>query len=166
METVENLIQQFSLAPHPEGGFYKETYRSTGLIAAENLTPAFAGSRPYSTAIYFLLPAGMFSAFHAISSDECWHFYDGLPLHIYIIEPNGNLNVVKLGRNIQHGEVYQAVVPAHCWFASRPAGSSGYSFTGCTVAPGFDFADFRMAGRAALLANYPQHQNIIAALTR
>lgn len=163
---MEEIIQKLKLLPHPEGGFYKETYRSKDVVMLDNPPQGFTGDRNFSTAIYYLLPAGMFSAFHAISSDECWHFYNGVPLNIYVIQPDGSLTVISLGNNLNKGEVYQAVVPANCWFASRPAAANGYSLTGCTVSPGFDFADFKMADRAVLLTLYPQHEKLIIELTR
>ena len=166
MKDIQEIIERLQLLPHPEGGFYRETYRSNYVIPAEVLPAGFSGNRSGSTAIYFLLPVDTFSAFHSISSDECWQFYEGLPVHIVIIQPNGALDVIKRGNNAEQGEVYQAVVPAHCWFASRPVGDSGYSLAGCTVAPGFDFADFKMAGRNVLVKQFPQHEKIIWQLTR
>jgi predicted cupin superfamily sugar epimerase len=164
--THTDIISSFSLLPHPEGGWYKENYRSTGTIAQQALPASFTGVRSFSTAIYFLLERGNFSAFHRIQSDECWHFYTGGALIIYVINAQGQLLQVRLGSNIQQGETFQYVVPAGCWFASAPADETSFSFVGCTVAPGFDFADFEMAERAALTAAYPQHAAVIKALTR
>ena len=112
------LIAVYNLSSHPEGGWYRQTYRSAEQIAADALPGRFSGSRPFSTAIYFLLEQGNFSAFHRIMSDECWHFYAGGPLEIFIIHPEGNLEVVIMGK--QAGQHFQYVVPAGCWFASRP----------------------------------------------
>lgn len=166
MLTEQELVEKLALLPHPEGGFYKETYRSELLIAKEALPEGFGGSRNCSTAIYYLLPAGAFSAFHRIRSDEGWHFYDGLPLNVYVIHLDGKLEVIRLGRDVLNGETYQAVVPAGCWFASKPMGDAGYSLAGCTVSPGFDFADFEMADREHLINDYPQHSELIKELTR
>ena len=164
--TVQQLIQQYNLQPHPEGGWYKETYKSTEYISGNTLPERFDGSRSFSTAIYFLLPAEQFSAFHRIQSDELWHFYAGEPLNIYVIDGEGVLSIIKLGNNILDGETMQAVVFAGCWFASRPVNSSGYSFVGCTVSPGFDFADFELAQADNLMQLYPQHQALIQSLCR
>lgn len=164
-DTVQGLITYYHMLPHPEGGYYKETYRSPGMIAATAL-PGFNGDRHYSTAIYFLLQQGDFSAFHRIKSDECWHFYSGGPLNVYIIDEDGHLKTIKLGNNISAGETFQYVVPAGCWFASIPAEGAAFSFVGCTVSPGFDFQDFELAEREALTAQYPQHQAVISQLTR
>ena len=164
--SIEQLVSTFKMLPHPEGGWYAEMYRSVELIPSSSLPPRFNGDRVFSTAIYFLLPANNFSAFHRIQSDECWHFYDGEPLNIYVIDTTGKLEIIKLGRNITAGECYQAVVSAGSWFASMPANNTGFSFVGCTVAPGFDFADFELADAAKLSASYPKHADIINRLCR
>jgi len=166
MHTVEQLIKQYALQPHPEGGWYKETYKSKEWIPANAMPERFTGDRAFSTAIYFLLEAGNFSAFHRIKSDECWHFYSGDPLQVYIIFPSGKLEIIELGSSFSRGELFQYVVPANCWFASRPAPGSGYSFVGCTVSPGFEFADFELAEAAELCALYPEHTGIINELCR
>lgn len=164
--TAKQLVQQFDLAIHPEGGYYKETYRAAEAISVTALPGRFGGDRSFSTAIYFLLEQGNFSAFHKIQSDECWHFYAGGCLLVHIIHLNGELETIKLGNDISQGECFQYVVPAGCWFASEPAPGKAFSFVGCTVAPGFDFADFEMANAQELIKTYPQHQTIINRLTR
>ncbi len=166
MQTPEELISFFRMQPHPEGGYYLQTYKSPGIIPRESLPAGFSGSRYFSTAIYFLLEKGNFSAFHRIKSDECWHFYTGQQLIIYIIDPEGNLKVVKLGAEIKDGELFQYVVPAGCWFASEPAPDSAFSFVGCTVSPGFDFNDFELAAGVALSRQYPRHKQLIDRLCR
>jgi predicted cupin superfamily sugar epimerase len=164
--TANQLIDHLQLQPHPEGGFFKETYRSKGLIASDCLPGSFNGDRPYSTAIYFLLQQNDFSAFHRIKSDECWHFYEGGTLLIHIINQEGNYSCVALGKHIDEGQQYQFTVPAGCWFASEPAPGTEFSLVGCTVAPGFDFADFEMANAGTLTKIYPQHHSIISSLCR
>ncbi|MEQ8808841.1 MAG: cupin domain-containing protein [Imperialibacter sp.] len=153
-------IDQLNLASHPEGGYFRETYRSVGTTTTK------AGQRSISTAIYFLLEAGNFSACHRIKSDEAWHFYDGDPLSIYVIQEDGVIEEIRLGLDFSAGQKPQAVVPANCWFASRVAVDGKFSLVGCTVAPGFDFQDFEMAERNKLIKEYPQHQSIITSLTR
>ena len=164
--TVQQLIQQYNLQPHPEGGWYKETYKSDEYISGSTLPERFGGSRVFSTAIYFLLEQGNFSAFHRIKSDECWHFYAGDPLVIYVMQLNGRLDIIHLGNDIEKGQVFQFVVPANCWFASRPAPGSIFCFVGCTVAPGFDFTDFELAKASSLTALFPQQKAIIEELCR
>ncbi len=158
------LVEIYGLLPHPEGGFYKETYVSKEQIPQATLPTRFTGDRPFSTAIYFLLTQGNFSAFHRIKSDECWHFYEGDPLLVHVIKADGNYELIKLGPNAINGEMYQAIVPAGAWFASESVGA--FSFVGCTVAPGFDFADFEMADKEVLLSLYKQHEALIQKLCR
>ena len=165
-DRLQQLINHYKMQPHPEGGYYLQSYQSSGRIPAESLPEDFSGSRPFSTAIYFLLEQGNFSAFHRIKSDECWHFYAGQSLLVYVLQPNGNLDIIRVGNNLEVGETFQYVVPANCWFASEPAPESDFSFVGCTVAPGFDFEDFELAKAAELVQLFPQHQPIIARLCR
>ena len=160
------LIESFKLIQHPEGGWYRENYRSGEEIEATGLPERFGNKRSLSTAIYFLLEAGNFSAFHRIKSDECWHFYAGDPLEVLILAEENNLQVITLGNNPEAGELFQYVVPAGCWFASRPAAGSSFSFVGCTVSPGFDFDDFELASASILSREYPAQQEIIQSLCR
>lgn len=155
---IEELVSQLQLQPHPEGGFYAETYRSAVLV------PTPAGPRPAATMIYFLLTAGNFSAFHRIASDEGWHHYEGASLHVHVLHTDGRYECIKLGKEAD--AVPQAWVPAGAWFASEVAGPEGYALVGCTVAPGFDFADFELADAVALSARYPAQAALIAALCR
>ncbi len=166
MLTAQLLIDQYNLQPHPEGGWYKETYKSEESVQEDALPERFIHSRVFSTAIYFLLEQGNFSAFHRIKSDECWHFYAGETLQVFVIDQNGKLNIINLGSDISKGEVFQYVVPANCWFASKPSPGSSFCFVGCTVSPGFDFADFELADVDQLSSVYPQHKNIITELCR
>ena len=160
MTTAQDLIDRLRLAPHPEGGYYRETYRAADGIRA----PGFDGPRSISTAIYYLLAAGDRSMLHRIKSDEAWHFYAGGPLLIVALSPDGVLTETRLGSDVARGEIPQHIVPAGHWFGACPAEGSAYSLVGCTVAPGFDFADFEMSSRAALIAAFPQHADWIERL--
>ena len=156
---ADYFITNLGLTSHPEGGYYKETYRSSG--AFENTGyDLFPSGRSYSTAIYYLLQNGDFSAFHKIRSDECWHHYAGGTLLIHILHTNGQYQCVQLGKQASIGEVFQHVVPAGAWFASEPSPSSDFVLTGCTVSPGFDFRDFEMARKEDLLTIYSQRELI------
>lgn len=155
-------MQTLQLSPHPEGGHYRVTYTSQLKIAREALPPAFHGDRVASTAIYFLLAGDDFSAFHRIASDEMWHFYTGSALEIVVIDRDGGLTRQRL----DGAGAFQAAVPAGCWFASRVFDRVGFALVGCTVAPGFDFADFELAKRDELVSAYPQHRKLIEELTR
>ena len=166
MNTSEFLVKKFGLTPHPEGGFFKETYRSAGKIGFENPGTDLDGERNYSTCIYFLLCSDSFSAFHRIIQDEIWHFYDGSPVELHMISPTGNYSLVILGRNIHEEQVYQLVIPGGTWFAARVAPGNDYSLVGCTVSPGFEFSDFELGNRESLLQILPEHEAIIRELTR
>ncbi|HYE53399.1 MAG TPA: cupin domain-containing protein [Chitinophagaceae bacterium] len=151
-------IDHLALLPHPEGGYYKQTYQSPLIVEPP------AGSRPVSTAIFYLLEQGDFSAFHTLKSDECWHFYAGSTLLIHIIEPNGNYYCTSLGN--QKDEQLQFIVPAGVWFSAEPAPSTSFALVGCTVAPGFVYEDFAMARMGQLLEMFPQHSGLIRRLCR
>lgn len=166
MADAQYWIDTLQLQRHPEGGYFRETYRSRLTIPQSALPHSFSGDRSASTAIYFLLQGEDFSAFHRIASDEMWHFYAGGPLTVLMINRDGQLNEIRLGPNLERGEVFQAVVPAGCWFGSRLVEPNSFALAGCTVAPGFDFVDFAMADRSSLLAIYPQHAAVIERLTR
>jgi len=161
MATSEReLINLLALQPHPEGGFYAESFRSP-----RQLNFPEGRIRSACSVIFFLLPSGDFSALHRVDSDETWNYYDGAPLEMTILHPSGEIKTVILGRNLSAGERFHHVVPAGHWQGARPTGS-GYSLVGCTVAPGFDFADFEMPDRDTLLRLFPQNREAILALTR
>ncbi|MBI2355147.1 MAG: cupin domain-containing protein [Deltaproteobacteria bacterium] len=162
--TASYWIDRLSLIRHPEGGWFCETYRSAGSVAACALPVRFGGERSLSTAIYFLLEAGEFSAFHRIKSDEMWHAYTGDALTVHVIDPDGEYRALRLGGVPERGECFQGVVPAGCWFAAETEGE--YSLVGCTVSPGFAFEDFEMAARGALVSLYPRHRELITRFTR
>ncbi len=159
-------VEKLQLARHVEGGFYREIYRSATTIDRNNLAAGFHGSRNLCTAIYFLLENKQFSAFHRIASDEIWHFYYGDALSIYELDHDGNLTDHKLGSNADAGEVFQTVIKAGNWFASRVCSGEGYALVGCTVSPGFDFEDFELADRKVLIDQFPKHEKLIKQLTR
>ena len=166
MISPQQLIETYRLQPHPEGGYYTRTYCSNEQIAAAHLPERFNGDRFISTAIYFLLEGNQFSAFHRIKSDELWHFYAGDGLHIYVIHEDGRGEILKLGNDLENGFLFQQVVKAGCWFASKPVHENGFAFVGCTVAPGFDFEDFEMGEKNVLMQQYPQHREWIKNLCR
>ncbi|MFT6996410.1 MAG: putative cupin superfamily sugar epimerase [Cryomorphaceae bacterium] len=161
--SIQDLVDRLDLLPHPEGGYYKETYRSD----LAQLPPNALGikvERNLSTAIYFLLTKGSFSAFHRIKQDELWHHYLGDPIAVHTISPEGEYAKLLLGKDLAKGEFPQHMVKGGTWFASESLGE--YSLAGCTVAPGFDFADFELPPRKLLLDRFPQHSEIILRLTR
>jgi predicted cupin superfamily sugar epimerase len=162
----ESIINALQLNPHPEGGYFRETYRSGGMIGREELGEKFSGKRNFSTCIYFLLTSESFSAFHRIVQDEAWHFYDGSPLFLHMISAEGKYTKVVIGRNFEEGEVPQFVVPGGTWFAAEVADTDSFTLLGCTVAPGFDFADFEIGRKNYLSKLFPHIGQIIIKLTR
>jgi hypothetical protein len=156
---VQTLVRRLGLSPHPEGGWYRETWRSPARVG----TPR--GERPAMTVIHFLLPAGDFSAFHRVHSEEAWHHVAGDPLELRVLTPEGDHEVHRLGALHHDDARSHVVVPAGAWQAARPAGH-GYSLVSCVVAPGFAFEDFEMADREALVALRPDLEAAISALCR
>jgi predicted cupin superfamily sugar epimerase len=166
MEDARTWIDRLDLEPHPEGGYYRETYRTEHAIPADGLPDRFDAPRNVAALIYFLLPGGSFSALHRIQQDEVWHFYDGAPITLHQIAPDGTYSSVTLSRSIEDGHRLQTVVPAGTWFGATVAGADGYALVGCTTAPAFDFADFELADRTALTRAFPDHASLIERLTR
>lgn len=156
---AKSLIDLLKLLPHPEGGYFRETYRSN-----EKTVNAEGASRSQSTAIYFLLENENKSHFHRIKSDELWFFHQGEPIEILYFE-NSELHTIQLGNDFHLGQVAQAVIPANVWFASRLARGTGYGLVSCTVSPGFDFQDFELAKKQNLLLEFPEYSEIIEEMT-
>lgn len=164
-EQARAWVDKLKLLPHPEGGCYRETYRAAEIIPQSSLPESFAGARCFSTAIYYLLAGGDFSAFHRILSDEVWHYYDGgSDLLIHVISPDGAYTRLCLGRSAK--ALPQAVVPRGHWFAADVEDKSSFALVGCTVAPGFDFSDFEMGDRGHLMKTFPLYGEVITSLTR
>lgn len=164
--TAKEIVKKLGLLPHPEGGYYKETYRSEELVPGMALPERFTEDRSYSTAIYFLIEKDNFSALHRIKSDETWHFYYGDALEVIEIDHNGNLIKTLVGNNLNAGEVFQYTVKAGHWFGSRVKEGGEFSLAGCTVAPGFDFGDFEMGEKEKLISQFKQHKELIYTMTR
>lgn len=161
---AETLIAHLNLAPHPEGGFYRRTYSSPGNIPQAALPCGFRGARAFSTAILFLLRKGDYSRLHRIRQDELWHFYLGGPLRLALLEAKGSkaeAQEVLLGQNPLAGQRQQFAVPGGSWFGATPCPGSAFSLVGCTVAPGFDFADLELGSREKLLAAFPKAADCI-----
>jgi len=165
MKDAEYWIEKLKLLPHPEGGFYKETYRSDEIINRVHLPQRFKGHRNISTSIFYLIQHGQFSKLHRIKSDEMWHFYDGCGLIIYSINKNGKLTENKLGINAEEGECPQILINAGDWFGAKVSKQDSYCLSGCTVSPGFHFEDFEMGNREELINLFPEHKSIINDLT-
>ena len=163
---AEKAIELLDLKPMPlEGGFYRETYRSSDVIPCEALDGRYKSDRAYSTAIYYLLTPGTFSALHMLPGDEVFHFYLGDPVIMLQLHSDGSSDVLTLGRDIELGHLLQAVVPKNTWQGMILDEGGRFALMGTTMAPGFDFDDYRAGKRAALLEGYPHSRNIIMKLT-
>lgn len=160
-------IENLDLKAHQEGGYYKSIYTNPQMVSLEAIGINDNAERSLATSIFFLLNDADVSKFHRLKSDEMWYYHDGLPLNIYVISPEGELRIHKLGLNIENGELPQVLVPAGTIFGSSIAGdiSEGYSLVGCMVSFGFDFRDFELFTETQLMELYPQHSEIIKKLT-
>jgi predicted cupin superfamily sugar epimerase len=154
------LIARLGLVPHPEGGYYRESYR-----ANERIRRLDGAERSASTAIYYLLCGDAFSAWHRIDTDEIWHFYAGDALDVHVLEDGGRLTTYRLGNALSDERcVFQASVPAGRWFAAERIDSCGYALVGCTVAPGFEFSEFELADARRLEVTHARHAALIQRL--
>jgi predicted cupin superfamily sugar epimerase len=160
MNNAAFWIERLNLQPHPEGGFYKETFRSEKEVVRVGADERGTAS----TSIYYLLENGDFSGFHRIQSDELWYFHKGGPLIIHIIDDSGIIASAELS-DTQTGSL-SFVVPAHLWFAAEPAAGSAFALVSCAVAPGFQFSEFEMADKDQMLQTYPQHRELLKRLCR
>ena len=156
-------IKKLGLKKHPEGGYYREVYRSGEKILSGHLPIRYKSNRNFSTSIYFLLEGKQCSAFHLLQSDELWHYYDGSDVIIYIIDKKGKLSIKKLGKT--KDAQFQLVIEKQFWFAAELDDKNSFSLFGCTVSPGFDFEDFRLGKREELIKKFPEHKFLIEQLT-
>ncbi len=166
MHDPKELINKLGLAPHPEGGYFKETYRSNEVIDEDSLDDRFSSKRNYATCIYFLLTSEKFSSFHKIHQDEIWHFYQGSSIELHTISESGNHEAHIIGSDLTKDEIRQLVVPGNHWFAAKVIDPNSYTLVGCTVSPGFDFEDFTLARRSDLIRRFPALTDLITSFTR
>jgi uncharacterized protein len=169
MSSSEEAVKRLGLQPHPEGGFFKECYRSDDLSPSP--PPRFGAGRgpvPYCTSIFYLLAGSDFSAFHRIKSDELWYFHEGSGMIVHELEAGGAYRAHELGR----GAAFFCAIKAGSWFGAEPCISGAapaepaWALVSCAVSPGFDYGDFELAARAALTRSYPDHRALIERLTR
>ena len=170
-DTVAEIVERFELQPHPEGGYFREVYRSSVEIEHPGVPASAPRSRRAGSLIYFLLGGTDFSAFHRVRwTDEIWHLYAGGPIELHMLTSSGAHSVHTIAANLDLAAEPTLVVPAGTWQAARLAPSCppdrAWAFGGCSVAPAFEFTDFEMPDRATLLEQYPQHADIIRMLTR
>ena len=157
-DIIQQIKEKYEMLPHPEGGFFKETYRSEDRINASY------GERVCATAIYFLITPGSVSRLHRIRADEVWHFYLGGPMTVVELK-DGAAKSTTLGQDILNGQLVQYTVKAGTWFGSFPNEGSQFSFVGCTVSPGFEFEDFELGSRVKLLEEFPGAKDLVTKLT-
>jgi uncharacterized protein len=159
--TPDEIKTLLKLAPHPvEGGWFRQTYKSGVTVEAHG------GARSVGTAIYYLLEPGTFSEMHMLTSDEIFHFYLGDPVEMLQLWPSGETRVVTLGPDLQKGQQVQLTVPAGVWQGTRLLPDGKVALLGCTVTPGFEFADYSSGSYADLAARWPAEAERIRALTR
>lgn len=163
-EKAKYYIQKLELIKHPEGGYFREIYRSSEMYFIDR--PKKALKRNASTSIYFLLDGKQVSKFHRLKSDELWHFYEGSTIKLYLINEAGEFSVLLLGKNLSDGEVFQVTISKNSWFAAEVLDKKSFSLIGCTVSPGFDFSDFELASRKKLLDHFPSHKKEIVRFTK
>lgn len=167
LKTAKHWIEKLRLEAHPEGGYFKETYRAVERIERGALPSRFTGARNYSTAIYYLLRNNDFSSWHRIKSDEMWHYYDGnSAIEIHVLSQMGQHEILLLGNDIDKHENFQVVVPANSWFAASLSKQNSFALVGCTVSPGFHFDDFEMARVEDLIQGFPGHNEMIRKYSR
>ena len=155
-QEITYWVEKLNMLPHPEGGFYKETYRSNETILGTN--------RQLMTGIYFLLTSENISRFHRIKSDEIWFFHAGSPLVVHTLDANGHKQQ-HVGLDLEAGQQPQFLVSKNTIFGSSVLNENSYSLVSCAVAPGFDFEDFELFTKADLLPLFPEHEAIIERLT-
>lgn len=165
MNRIQEIIKTLNLQPHPEGGYYKETYRSEGVINTDSLDKNYSGERNYSTSIYFLLTSDNFSAFHKINQDEIWYFHEGSSIQLHTISEDGKHQQFTIGNDITKNESPQLIVPGNHWFAAKVNNANSYALVSCSVSPGFDFSDFVLPTRKELSNLFPQHKEVINEFT-
>lgn len=163
--TAEYWIETLNLQEHPEGGSFGEVYRSEETIAGNALPRRYRGDRCVATSIYFLLKGGEVSRFHRLQSDETWHFYAGSSLTLHLLDPESGYHALHLGAEFEHGCRFQHTIPHGVWFGATVDATDSFTLVGCTVAPGFDFADFELATRDALLKTFADAHSVIERLT-
>ena len=166
MPSAEELIRHLGLVPHPkEGGFFRETYRAAESWSAPALPKRYQGPRSASTAIYYLLTPNTFSALHRLQTDEIFHFYLGDPIRMLQLDPDGQGRTIVLGSKVLEDQHLQVVVPNGIWQGSYLEPGGTFALVGCTVAPGFEFADYESGDRQALQSQYPAFADMIQRLT-
>jgi predicted cupin superfamily sugar epimerase len=167
LNEINELVKRFKLLPHPEGGHYACIFKSTDTVKSSDKERYNDEDRSAGTSIYYLLKGDDFSAWHSLKSDELWHYYTGSSVKIYVVDKQGNLTTYLLGNTLENPDaLFQVAIAADNWFAAEVVDKTSYCLVGCTVNPGFEFKDFKLANRESLSAEFPQHQALINQFTR
>lgn len=161
MDTSSYWIQHLQLAPHPEGGFYREQYRSNIEISIKNLPIGYTAPRRIATSIYYLLRSEDISRLHRLRSDELWYFHTGSPIKIIYLDAEGKKHTNILGNNHEKAEHYSLLIPAGCIFCAEINTENSFTLVSCVVTPGFEFDDFEIFDKEDLIQAYPKHASLI-----
>lgn len=164
MKNAQYWIDKLEMIQHPEGGYFRETFRADESTDADKLPERYNTPRCISTSIYFLLTTESVSNFHRLNSDEIWHFHTGGAARVHIIDPNGAYSYKDIGAALESDQHFQVIIPRHSWFAAEVI-SGDYILVGCTVAPGFEFEDFVLAKRDELTSEQPALGSLIERFT-
>lgn len=164
MKNAQYWIEKLEMIQHPEGGYFKETFRAKESMEAEHLPGRYSTARTISTSIYFLLTTESVSNFHRLNSDEIWHYHTGGAARIHMISPEGVYSYQDIGDSLENNQHLQVIIPRHSWFAAEVI-SDDYILVGCTVAPGFEFEDFELAQRRTLTNEYPDLSDLVKRFT-
>ena len=160
MNTAGYWIQHLQLKPHPEGGFYKEEYRSNIEISTKELPIGYKTPRRIATSIYYLLRSEDISRFHRLRSDELWYYHSGSAIKIIYIDTEGKKHTHILGKNREKAEQFSLLIPGGCIFCAEVIDSNNFTLASCVVAPGFEFEDFEMFDKEDLIQAYPKHSGL------
>ncbi len=166
MQKASELIEKLKLIPHPEGGFYREFYRSEHLLAEKALPKGFQNTKNLGSIIYYMLKSNDVSAYHKLRSDEIWHFHTGSPFILHLIDTDGNYKKIYLGNSIHLREVPCYVIPAGFYFGAEVSEENSYALASCTVLPGFSFEDFEMPTADKLMSIFPHLEQEIKHLSK
>jgi uncharacterized protein len=165
-DNAKKIIESLNLNAHPEGGFFREIYRSDETLSNKTLPVRYTSQRTFSTSIYYMLVENQISHFHCLKSDETWHYYTGSQVIIHCLEPDGTYNQIKIGCQFENSIFPQFTIKKGTWFAAEIEDKNSYSLIGCTVAPGFEYDDFELGNRNSLFEQFPNHKELITRFTK
>ena len=160
------IVKLLKLIPHPEGGYYREVYRSGEILNRKALPSRYKGDRPLSTSIYYMLIGEQISHFHRLKSDEIWHFNTGTTIILHLLDEKSGYQKINLGNNLHLNERPQCIIKQGIYFSAELTDKNSFALIGCTVAPGFDFDDFEFANVESLIKLFPDLTDLIKRLSK